>query len=367
MGTRQKVLKMTLLASLFVITLTTSCTHKSEKARNDQKMGDARGLMNKGDFAGAAQILATNTTTPQTNNASGALDISFLLSVCQTAMGQKPDFQALSSLQPKERYYILSLLTLLEPAYSLEYLHSRPTLDPQEAAFGITALKMQIQDKAAVQKQVDTWLFPPSDYEKSIHSMKIPSRSEPPSQFHDEVKVLVTRTQALRRELRKEVANRPPQIQMRILEADKTLEQQVGNFIKATPAPANMPAARLTSYKMGLSNIAKDFFNSADEIIKQEALVQQRIGESEQAPLPRPNMGARLKKWPWPPGVLTGEDGFEALSKAISDKNYISAIVLADLLRGGPLKDDGKYYAVRAGLLLMVSSDEAMRSTVLKN
>lgn len=372
---KSRHLKMILLVFISALLLggmlSTGCTHKSEKtentekSENQKKMGNARDLMNKGDFVGALQSLSATANGGGANNATGGLDVSFLQSVCQVALGQKPDFRLLTSLQPKERYYVLSLLAVLKPQTTLEYLHSRPSVDAQEAEFAIIAMKLQKLDRASIQKQESTWLFPPAAFEKSIQDVKIPDRSEPPTQFHEDVKVLVAKTQAIRRDLRKETANRPAAVQLRILEADKKLEQQVATFIQQTPGPAGMTGPKLASYKMGLNNISKEFSTAADDISKREAVLNDRLKQAEQSSAPaRPDMGPDLKKWPWPQGVLTGENGFDALSKSIADKNFNAAIVLADLLRSGPLKNNDPYYAVRAGVLLMVSSDDPMRSFV---
>jgi hypothetical protein len=364
MKSHRKIFSLVFSASLAAVLLTSSCTHKSEKAQTDKKLNDARELMNKGDFTGASQMLTPDKDSAPAGTFAGAQDVSFLLSVCQTALGQKPDFQQLSILPPKERFYVLSLLTVLKPQVTLEYLHSRPSLEPQEAEFAWTALKLENQPQAEVQKQVDTWLFPPSAYEKAIQDVKIPKRGDPGSAFQDQVKTMVANTQNLRHQLHKETANRPPQVQLRILEADRSLEQQVANFIQSTPPPPKMPAARVAGYKTGLTNISREFTASADDISKNEAAIQLKMKTPDQIPA-RPNMGPDLKKWPWPQGVLTGDSGFEALNKAITDKNFTAALVLTDLLRAGPLKDNAHYYAVRSGLLLMVSGDEPMRSYIL--
>jgi len=288
-----------------------------------------------------------------------------------SALGAKPDFQRLSAIQPEKREYILSLLALFHPQVALDYFHAQPSLSKKEAQIAVSALRIQNQDSAAISKQEESWIYPSSPFEKAIQGTTLPNTKDPLPQFREEAKVLVVKTQKLRGELSSAIADLPPTIQLRLMEADRELELRTGKFIRTSPIPRGVPK-KLVNYKQGLISVSQEFFDRAGEISKLEVPIQESLKQEQAAAEkdpslpPRPDMGPDFKKWPWPQGFLSGERGFEPLNKAFLEKNYLAALILADSLRRNLLKDDADYYSLRAGLLLMHSSDDSMRRYIFE-
>ena len=240
----------------------------------------------------------------------------------------------------------------------MDYLHTRTELRPAEKQAAVLALKIQMQSPDVISSLEKTWLFPSSKYEKSISDMRMPDAAHTLAQYREEVKILVTTTQRLRRELDSEIADKPAEIQLRIIEADRDLENRVGSFLRSVPPPPKMPAKKLPNYKQGMMRISQEFFDQANALSKLEMQIRQE--DRSLAPA-RPNMD----KWPWPTGFSAGDGGFSAVHKAFSEKDYLGALLQADLLRSDLLKNDADYYSVRTGLLLMQSGDEPMRRYAL--
>jgi hypothetical protein len=318
------------VASVSLILLSSSCSRPSEPSQKEKQLQETQEIVN-------------------------------------SALRAKPDFQRLSAIQPEKREYILSLLALFHPPVALDYLHAQPSLSKKEAQIAVLALRIQNQDPAAISKQEESWIYPSSPFEKAIQGTTLPNTNEPLPQFREEAKVLVVKTQKLRGELSSAIADLPPIIQLRLMEADRELELRTGKFIRTSPIPHGMPK-KLVNYKQGLISVSQEFFDRAGEISKLEIPIQENLKRqqaSEKDP-PLPEMGSDLKKWPWPQGFLSGERGFEPLNKAFEEKNYLAALILADSFRSHLLKDDADYYSLRAGLLLMHSSDDSMRRYVFE-
>jgi hypothetical protein len=322
------------VATVSLMLFSSSCSRPIEQSQNEKQLQETRELIN-------------------------------------SALEAKPDFQRLSSIPPEKREYILALLALFHPQVALNYLHAQPNLSKKEAQIAVSALRIQSQDGVAISKEEASWIYPSSPFEKDIQATTFPNAKEPLPQFREEAKVLVVKTRKLRGELNSAIADLPPIIQLRLMEADRELELKTGKFVRTSPIPHGIPK-KLVNYKQGLISISQEYFDRAGEIAKLEIPIQENLkreqAAAEKDPIlpPRPDMGPDFKKWPWPQGFLSGERGFEPLNITFLEKNYLAALILADSLRSKLLKDDADYYSLRAGLLLLHSSDDSMRRYVFE-
>lgn len=252
--------------------------------------------------------------------------------------------QTLSQISSHTEGQILSLLALFTPQAVLDDLRARGNLDLDEAQIAVQCLRIQNRSQAEIEKQEKQWIYPVSKFEQLAEATAAPSVKDPLQQFREEVKVFVTTAQKLRLQLDSEVARKPLEVQLRVLESDRALETRVGEFLKHVPNAPGMSGKRLIDYKKGFVKISEGYFSQASKIAQREADIRKNLTETEALD--------SCPNWPWPRGVSTGEGGFAPLKKALDEKNDLAALILSDFLRHDLLKQDSDYYSVRAGVIL---------------
>jgi hypothetical protein len=348
-----------LLILLALISTTSGCKpHQPPAPSQEMEIHSAETSIKQGDFLKAEQILSS----PVSSVAYGTG--TYLFALTETALGKKLDTRHLSILAPDKRQHILSILALFSPQDVLDYLHSLQSVSPRDAEAGVTALRIQNQNPNEISKQY-SWLFPTSAFEKAMDNISLPNIKQPLPIFREAVKTLVANTQRLRSELSDALVNQPPKAQMRILEKNRILEERTGKFLKTVPPPPALPHARVVEYKKGLEKIGQEFLEQSTKVAAREKQIEESIRQdtvAEKVSLPAK---VDMNKWFWPQGFSGGQSGYAALNKAISEKNYVGAVIVADLSRSDLLKDDANYYSVRAGALLLQSQDDPMKRFVL--
>jgi len=143
-------------------------------------------------------------------------------------------------------------------------------VDPHEAKIAAQCLKPQGQAE-----------FPISKFEKLAESTVAPNVKDPLKQYREEVKVFVATAQKLRLGLDSEVANKPLEVQLRVLESDRALETRVGMFLKNVPNVPGMSEKRLLEYKKGFSKMAEGYFAQASHIAQRETEIRKNLKAAE--------------------------------------------------------------------------------------
>jgi hypothetical protein len=306
-----------------------------------KKLLDAEAELKRGQFLQAEKML-----TPPVSPAA-----AFFVVLSELDLGQKPDFRLISTLTFEKRGYVLGLLALFMPQTALDYLHTRGQLEPGEVQAAVTALKIQNQSAEEIEKQGEAWIYPTSKFEKDLSGAHLPDLKESELKLKEDVRVFVSTTQRLRRELKSAIAALPPKDQLRILAEDRALEKKTGLFLRDLPLPPGPSKQKLPEYKKGMARIAQEYFDREKELSEMEASIQQHLSSSSKLDdVPTlPNM----KQWAWPLAFVSGEGYFAPIEKTFDEKNYLGALILADLLRSELFKTEADYYTIRSGFLLM--------------
>lgn len=294
------------------------------------------------------------------------------------ALGQSPSFDDFKLLSFDSRLYVIGTLALAKPDLALFYLSQEtPVKNKQLRSLAALAFRIQSGDWSVVRTAKtarilgDNYPFTegknlsPLPVEALIKKVVIPvkpiNNQRTLARYTEDI---VFQTRRARKRVPKEIARKPLEVQIRTVNAARTLETRVADFLKAQPAPRELTGAQIDEYQKAIAEVAKEFIDQAVEFEKlgkslEEAKLKSDI-ELAQRQLPMPDM----TRWEWP-SAFRG-DALAALKQTYENHNYLGTLLMMDLHRNEALKEPLDYYRVRSGVLVSISDNPALRRYVLE-
>ena len=326
---------------------------------------------------GKFQEAALLTTSPQKNFKLNPQNNSRSF-LARLSLGQRPSPDDVKSLGFDSKLYSLGSLSLAKPDLAVLYFgYEAPVKNKQlrslaALAFRVKAGDWQVTRNSQTSKILgEAYKFSEGKNLSELPVEKLLAKVEIPTKPITNQRTLarytediVFQTRRARKRLAKEIARKPLEVQIRAVSAARVLETRVSDFLKSQPAPKELTGAQIDEYQKAIAEVAREFIEQAAEFEKlgkslEDAKIKadQELAERE---LPMPDMS----RWMWP-SVMSSSN--LAPLKAIYDNhNYLAGLFMIDLLKVDQLKDPVDYYKMRAGFLLSISDNRALRRYVLE-
>jgi hypothetical protein len=329
--------------------------------------------MRQSKFREASLIVASSDKkfrTTQVNNSRRIL--------ARLALGQRPTADEINELNFENKLYVLGLTSLARSDLALSYLSGMaPLKGKQLRSVGALAIRIQsgswnlVRSARAVKLLGENYPFSSApDFsklpsEKLIEKVVIPTKSiQSQKALARWTEDIVFQTRRARSRVAKDIAKKPADVQIRAVQSARMLEIRVADFIKSQPVPTEFTGTQIDEYQAAIAEAVKEFTDQAAEFEKLEQKLIQVKAQQEQElalrELPMPDM----TKWTWPSFYQSKEA--ESLRLEVENHNYLGALIMLDLFRPEPLKENEDYYRIRSGILLSLQDNKALRRYILE-
>jgi TolA-binding protein len=284
--------------------------------------------------------------------------------------------QEISDLKPSEREYFLGLFALSSPQTVIGYAQTnRKLLTDSERTIAGLAIRIANDRRQLVRtpelEQLLGKNYPfsekiqdsPLAIETQMNAVKFPALEKLSTE--KQAKVMQTNiesVQSIRGQILKTIKGKPQEIRLRVLDRARQLESQVADFILSSPIPKELTPEQVKEYQTGLKSAADEFLQQSKEFETLVKGIQEEMGKTSAAlearVLPSPDMS----DWPWP---NVYRQKLEAVHKQIESGNQLGALGLLDYYRPTLVKEDGDFFFIRAGILLYLNPNAALKVYVL--
>lgn len=265
----------------------------------------------------------------------------------------KAIFNYLSVLQPKKIIDMLDSIKLIEIHHKKYLLTAiqffQKTNDPQLTARQELNLS-DILPSYMKNKKV-------SPFEIQLEKVSFPDYKIKSELLNRKTQETLQKVRTLRRQVIKEIKDKPAKVQVRILTKSKNLEFLAVQFLDNMPIPEGASIEEVTEFKNGIAEIAKEFSQQADEFQKMTLAIETSLSNQ----LINNYDFDRVEKLP----VLT-EDIKETVKANVSVSNYLKALLALDFWNArNDKKMRNDYYALKFFILIKYQNTDLVKFLIL--
>ncbi len=281
----------------------------------------------------------------------------------------RTELKQLSSASPQLSSYVVGVLTLAQPMRAVDHLRSLKTLTLAERKLFLLALQASAErwdpliEKRDLKKLGDV---APADLreneitktEKSVAAIKFPAAAVSAEKATALLQKIAESTRKTRTGVARDLKDRLPPAQTRILAVVAALEDRVARSILDSPMPKGLSEADATEYRRGIESLAKEFSDQAEEYRKLSKAVEDKLIETDEekkrllAPIDLQHL----------PSVRPDIEPY--LQTLVAAGNPTGALVALDRWKNLGEVAVKDYYTLRARVLLSISSSRFMKEYV---
>ena len=273
-------------------------------------------------------------------------------------------------LKEDQKNYLLSLISLLNPEVSMNYIKQFKKQDQNLQALYLLSLKLKnkksffdisLADQKILGVLAKT-VIPKIDVEpiflKEIRKTKFPDSGLSVAKYNALVEKLVPQVKKNRAATLKFFKSSSASQQIKVLPEVEEYERKTAQVIENAPPPEGLDEAQKKEYQDGVHEIAKEFIDQADEYKKLYAGLNDKIKQADKEKENEKLPEIDFKKWPWPKNPVTEK------SLELHKKSLFEAHLYLDQKFSEKQISDSDYYITRTGLLGSYQNDEIMREYI---
>lgn len=254
------------------------------------------------------------------------------------------------ALDEVQRNVWLSTSVLAQPDWALSYFRRFAPVTQGERAMDALAHRLLGLAPPVDPTAPRVVTHPPTEFERAAAKVSFPGKL-PISKHTRALQKVVAEIKALRARVVPALNGQTAEVQVRIIEAQKRLEQGAATAILGSPTPAGLATAQLNQYKDGLRALAAEFEAQVVELDSARQKIQAKIKESELA-LEAEERSKTLPALPNPDPLVPGEElvpeaRCRNVIKLVRSQNIWGAAMELERLRSAKLVEDPAYWSVR--------------------
>lgn len=273
-------------------------------------------------------------------------------------------------LKEDQKNYLLSLISLLNPEISMNYIKQYKKHDQNLQALYLLSLKLKnkksfFETTLADQKilgPLAKTVIPKVEQEpaflKEIRKAKFPDSGLSMAKYNALVEKLVPQVKKNRAATLKFFKSSSASEQVKVLPEVEEYERKTAQVIENAPPPEGLDESQKKEYQDGVHEIAKEFLDQADEYKKLYAGLNDKIKQAETEKENDKLPEIDFKKWPWPKNPVTDK------SLELQKKSSLEAHLYLDQKFSEKQISESDYYVTRTGLLGSYQNDEMMREYI---
>jgi tetratricopeptide (TPR) repeat protein len=282
----------------------------------------------------------------------------------------KDEFLAVRALPKDKRNYIYNLILVTKPKVMIDLLSSQKRLDDDERKILFTAYLLHRghdqftfnAEQIKLMKNVIPGKMIPVERSKlfaEFGKVRAPKLSLSANRYNQQVEDLMKHTRSMRKKFVREIGKLSLKERSEMLQKMIELEKSTSEAIKHSPTPAGLDDKQKAEYDAGISDVAKEFDNQAEEFTKSKAEidVKNQVEEEDVAKQKLPQVSP--EKLPAPDAASRFSTADELFQKA-----PIAALVFWDSQLSAKKISDETYYQGRVRLLLHIANNPSMREFI---
>jgi tetratricopeptide (TPR) repeat protein len=263
------------------------------------------------------------------------------------------------SLDEIQRNVWLSTSVVSNPDWARRYFSQYPAQTPSEKGMDTLSKRLSglipVANPAAVPAAL-----PLTDFERAASRIVFnpgggSRRAPTPEQYTQAVQSLVVAVRAQREAMVPALKGKVGELQVRMLAAQKVLEQRAASAILSSPIPAGVTGPQLEQYQAGIKQLASEFEGQVRELDAAQMKLDSKLGELKATrdaeernkvlpPLPKPDAIVA-------PSVFNADSNSRNCVRLVKGGNTWGALMELERLRAAKLAGDDDYWSLRAWVL----------------
>jgi len=196
------------------------------------------------------------------------------------------------ALSEAQRNVWLSSAILSVPEWAFEYFRKYPAQTPTEKTMDLLAHRMtgRVSSDDPAHKKAPS--IPLTEFEKSAAKVTFPGVSgpgvskpikTPVGQYTRMIQASIEKVKKHRSLMVPALKGQVAEVQLRILSAQRGLEQGASDSITGSPLPTGISGAQLEQYKQGIQQLALEFSDQAKELDSARSRIEEKVQKLKQA------------------------------------------------------------------------------------
>ena len=287
------------------------------------------------------------------------------------------DAKTFEGLTSAEKDYFLGLYALFDPDFTINYLLKKMPFTPQHRDLMILSQRInknqwQLIRTPELEKLLgksysflEAQVLKPLPIEKSIASVQFPELGILSAQKQARtVQVTMEHVRKNRQWVVDAVSGKAPEIQFRVLNEMRELEDKMGAYLMNSPIPLSLNTQQVQQYKEGLKAASDEFVQQDQQFKlladKAKETIDKNLSWLDRRTFPVPEMS----KWPWP-DTRTKTYDLNSVYNLVKKGNIIGAIALLDFIYSSAAINPKNFALVRTGIILKSKPSQALRIYLL--
>ncbi|MBU6375282.1 MAG: hypothetical protein KGQ59_04750, partial [Bdellovibrionales bacterium] len=240
-------------------------------------------FMESGEHASAQKVLKI---WPE--NQRKKIDLQLELMIALFFSGARAvNYEQVRKLTDAQRSIWLSTGVLTQPGWVFNYFTRYPVSSPDEGALSGLAHRLlgkedpldpELKERARIQKK--------TPFEISISKIALPSSSSATKKsslqkYTQSLQKGIAQIKIKREEMVASLKGQPAEVQIRIIMAQRALENAVAQAILQSPVPASLQSAELEQYQKGLQELAQEYQDQVKELEAAATKIEAKLQESK--------------------------------------------------------------------------------------